>query len=171
MKYLAMLALMGNAFAQELDYCTKSSECSTAKYGENTCCSRLTYISFSDTNNLGDFATNVLGGEDNLKPGNHNREICIQEDFRDALEQEMNDQGYLTYYDDVRLYRESDAGLTAAFTDTEEWVAAWNADLDSMYKFIAKRQCMEEILPHLKMSGSMLVASSLAIAASVAATL
>jgi len=106
-----------------------------------------------------------------LKPGNHNREICIQEDFRDALEQEMNDQGYLTYYDDVRLYRESDAGLTAAFTDTEQWIAAWNADLDSMYKFIAKRECMEEILPHLKMSGSMLVASSLAIAASVAATL
>ena len=171
MKYLAMLALMGDAFAQELDYCKKSSECSTAKYGADTCCSRLTFVSFSDTSNLGDFTTNVLGGESNLKPGNHNSEICIQTAFRDALEQEMDDQGYLTYYDDVRLYRESDAGLLAGFSSTEEWIEAWDADLDSMYKLIVKRQCMENVLPHLKMSGSMLVASSLAIAATVASTL
>ena len=147
MKYIAMLALMGNTFAQDLDFCTKSSQCSTAKYGADTCCSRLTYVSFSDTSNLGDFATNVLGGEDNLKPGKHNTEICIQSSFREALVEEVEAQGYLTYYDDIRLYRESDAGLTAAFESPEAWIEAWGADLDSMYKFIGKRECMEDISP------------------------
>ena len=110
MKYLAMVALMG-ASAQDIDFCEESSDCDKAKYGENTCCSRLTYISFSDTNNLGDFTANVLGGESNLEPGNHNDEICIYESFREDLEDEMDSQGYLTYYDDVRLFRESDEGL------------------------------------------------------------
>jgi hypothetical protein len=145
MKVIAMIALMGNAFAQDLDFCTASSECSTTKYGADTCCSRLTYLSFSDTNNLGQFTDNVLGGEDNLVPGAHNTEICIQSAFREALEEEVEAQGYLTYYDDIRLYRESDAGLTAAFTSPEEWIEAWGADLDSMYKFIGKRECMEDI--------------------------
>ena len=161
-----MLALMGNTFAQDLDYCTESSECSTAKYGEDTCCSRLTFVSFAENSNLGDFGTNVLGGEANLIPGNHNREICIQSAFRADLEATMVD-GELNYYDDVRLYRESDAGLTAAFASPEAWIEAWNADLASMKGLTVKRQCTEE----LEDSGNMLAASFLAIAASVALTL
>lgn len=142
-----MLALMGSAIAQDIEFCTSSSQCDTAKYGERTCCSRLTYLSFSDTNNLGQFTDNVLGGEDNLVPGNHNTEICIYEEFRDALEEEVEAQGYLTYYDDIRLFRETDEGLLAAFDSPEEWIEAWGADLDSMYKFIGKRECMEDIDP------------------------
>ena len=146
-----MLALMGSAFAQDLDYCTSSSECNATKYGESTCCSRLTFVQFAENSNLGDFGTNVLGGAANLIPGNHNKEICIQSAFRAALEETMVD-GMLNYYDDVRLYRESDAGLTAAFASPEAWIEAWNANLSSMKGLTVKRQCMEEIKPT---SGSM----------------
>lgn len=140
-----MLAIMGNAFAQQLDYCTSSSECNTTKYGGNTCCSRLTFVSFAENSNVGNFS-DVLGGEANLVPGKHNKEICIQSAFRADLQATMVD-GKLNYYDDVRLYRKSDTGLTAAFASPEAWIAAWNASLSSMKGLIVKRQCMEEILP------------------------
>lgn len=167
MKYFALVALLG-ASAQDIDFCEESSECDTAKYGEDTCCSILTYVSFADDNDLGDFTANVLGGEENLVAGGQNTAICIHDTFRADLEEEMaaND-GTLSYYNDVRLFRESDAGLLAAYTDTEEWIADWNADLDSMNNFIAKRSCMEDLM---EMSTG-LVASSLAVAAAVAATL
>ena len=167
MKYFALVALMG-ASAQDIEFCTASTECDAATYGEDTCCSILTYVSFADDNNLGDFADNVLGGEANLVPGGQNTAICVHDTFRADYEEEMaKNDGTLTYYADVKLFRDSDEGLQAAFTDTDSWIAAWNADLDSMNNFIAYRSCVEDTMEMAKG----LIASSLAVAAAVAATI
>ena len=162
-----MVALMG-ASAQDIEFCTASTECDTTTYGEDTCCSILTYVSFADDNNLGDFTDNVLGGEANLVSGGQNTAICVHDTFRADYEEEMaKNDGTLSYYNDVKLFRDSDAGLLAAYPDTDTWIADWGADLDSMNNFIAYRSCVEDVM---EMSTG-LVASSLAIVAAVASTI
>ena len=51
----------------------------------------------------------VLGGETNLVTGNVNKAICVTPAFKTAFEAAMatNDDAYLTYYNDVKLFRDS----------------------------------------------------------------
>ena len=117
----------------------------------------MTFKSFSDDPQWGGFV-NILsddGDEDDIVVGNY-QEFCINEDFRDLTDQEQMDQGYLTNYDDLRAYLQAYPEVEATFgsDDPAVWIEAFNSTLDTHYKFILERKCVEDLPLHLRTMGA-----------------
>ena len=153
MKNFVTLALLGLAQAQDLDNCSRTSQCDTDVHGEGACCSRMTFKSFSDDPVWGDFVgiLSIDSDEDDIQVGNY-REFCINEDFKDLTEKEMKSQGYLTNVDDLRNYMKAYPDVATKFggEDPELWITAFNSDMDTHYKFILERTCVEDLPLHLR---------------------
>jgi hypothetical protein len=72
MNTLAYIALLGLTSAQDLEWCTSTADCDVTVYGDDGCCSRMTFVSFAEEpvwggivnvlSQTGDEADIVVGG-------------------------------------------------------------------------------------------------------------
>ena len=100
--------------------------------------------------------------------------LCLTESHVKAREDEIEEQGYLSNYDDLRIFLEQNPGADVALglpsgATAEDWILGWGSDLDTHYKMIIEVACTEDIglidRNRLKLDAKMVAASVLTLAA------
>ena len=103
--FVTLAALLSNTEAF-LKHCKSSDECTDPVY-DGGCCHLFEIVSESDNANYGLFEDNVFNGT--MKQGEW-AALCLTESHVRAREEEIRKQGYLSNYDDLRIFLEQNPG-------------------------------------------------------------
>lgn len=100
--------------------------------------------------------------------------LCLTESHVEAREAEVDEQGYLSNYDDLRIFLEQNPGADEVLglesgATADDWIIGWGSDLDTHYKMIIEVSCTEDIglidRNRLQLDAKMVAASVMTFAA------